>query len=249
MPFCMRGDWSRMRKLGVARKRDEISKWGGIYNLAWWTTVTSHHQINLCKYPYVSPRVSFDAPFSPLVLQMQHELCTHADRSWAQKQTNPRLCWLTEQAHVLQRRWNRNAQKEKKHTAVSGLFSFGILHSLSLYARMKIIPSKHLRCRITSAAPPVQPDIRSPLRVWSHRWRRLWSWKLAPNSHKQRQLSAGQINMWPGRHTACSDRSLPPLTVQLVVFIRCLCLKALHRLTVPQWYLMLFNINESRMTW
>lgn len=131
---------------------------------------------------------------------MQHELCTHADRSWAQKQINPCLCWLTEQAHVLQRRWNRNAQKEKKHTAVSGLFSFGILHPLSLYARMKIIPSKHLRCRITSAAPHVQPDIRSPLQVWSHRWRRLWSWKLAPNSHKQRQLTAGQINVTGQAH-------------------------------------------------
>lgn len=137
MPFCMRDRLiSRMRKLEEARKRVKIrgkQRWRfGIYNLAWWTTVTSHHQINLCKCPYVSPVCPsmlphHHNPFSSLVLQMRHKLGTQAGKSWAQKQINPCLCWLTEQAHVLQRRWNKNAQKEEKHTLqFLGFFSFGL---------------------------------------------------------------------------------------------------------------------------
>lgn len=130
MPFCMRDRLiSRMRKLEEARKRVKIrakQRWRfGIYNLAWWTTVTSHHQINLCKCPYVSPMCPsmlphHHNPFSSLVLQMQHKLSTQAGRSWAQKQINRTS--TRPSTPVKQER----TKGGEAHSAVSRFFSFGL---------------------------------------------------------------------------------------------------------------------------
>lgn len=67
-------------------------------------------------------------------------------------------------------------------------------YSLSASAGTEISPSNCLRCEITSIAGQ-KLDIRC-MPVWSHRWRRWWSWKLAAISLSWRQFPAGELNKW-----------------------------------------------------
>lgn len=119
MPFCMRV-WLIPRRQEGGKRREKGWRFG-IYNLAWWPTVTSRHQINLCKCPHVSPvcpATLSHEPRIPFLLSSRPD-ATRAPYTSKQKLSlqidNPpphtRLCWLAEQAHTLQCRRNRNAQK------------------------------------------------------------------------------------------------------------------------------------------
>lgn len=141
MPFCMRV-WLISRRQEGGKGREKGWRFG-IYNLAWWTPVTSHHQINLCKCPHVSPACPPTLPHKPQIpfLLSSRSDATRAPHTSKQKLSlqidkTPCLCWLAEQAHTLQCRRNRKAQKGREaHAAVSRLFSFGLpafFHSLSL---------------------------------------------------------------------------------------------------------------------
>lgn len=151
----------------------------GIYNLAWQNTVTSRHHINLCKYPHISP-VCLPlppCPWPPTPFPRLGASCRCSTtppstrgrwRRLLQARQTPPLCWLTEQAHVLQRQWNRNAQKRKKeqeaHSLVSRVPFFPNPSRAFFYPpclalpRMKITPGDRLGCRFTSVS-----DIGSPL--------------------------------------------------------------------------------------
>ena len=64
--------------------KDEEERWRfGIYNLAWRNTVTSCHQINLCKCPYISPMCPSMLPdMQPLIPRPRWtSRCTQADGS------------------------------------------------------------------------------------------------------------------------------------------------------------------------
>lgn len=109
-------------------KDEKTKRWRfGIYNLAWRNTVTSRHQINLCKCPYISPVCPSMTPNHATTSPILRSCCCNpspAHKQTEKKQINTCLCWLTEQAHVLQRRWNGNAQTEKKKRKRSTLSSF-----------------------------------------------------------------------------------------------------------------------------
>lgn len=101
-----------------------------------------------------------------------------------------------------------------------------------------------------------RPDIGSPLPVWSHRWRRWWSWKLAAKLAQSEAICCRRDQyVMESRHMACSHESLTPLTHitandwRISVHQVFMCPQRLHLLMVPQWYLMLFDINECWTTW
>lgn len=161
----------------VLKGQERGKRWGekrwrfGIYNLAWQNTVTSRHQINLCKCPYISPVCP---SMLPNMRPLPCVLASPADATQAQHTSRQKLCSKTDKHFSLltDRTSTRpstsmkqeRTKRREAHSLVSRFFSFRLLRpsqaffhspSLSLSARMKITPSNCLRCKITSVSPPV----------------------------------------------------------------------------------------------
>lgn len=137
-----------------------------------------------------------------------------------------------------------NTKKKKAHSLVSFL-------SLSV-SLCEDENNTGLRCVSPLHRLPLRPDIGLPLPLWSHRWRRWWSWKLAANSHSRRQFAVGEINMW-GKVWECSHEPLTPLCRVTPndrhvrdhrVFTR---LQRLGLLTAPQWRCLISQSNRAEI--
>lgn len=206
-------------------------------------------------------RVSLDAPKYAALISPTPDppvFARPADTTQAQHtgrlklclKTNTSLCWMTEQAHVLQRVMKQERTKTTEaHSLVSRFFSFrlpSLLQALFYSLSLSLQGWKLHRVTVSGVKSPLyrllcRPDIGSPLPVWSHRWRRWWSWKLAANLHSQRQFAAGKINMWwkagsPNAHKSHRhlSRTLRPMIDALVV-IRCLCVYIFSCSLIDTW--------------